>query len=209
MNVRNNAFQDGFVSEIGNQTGDDISDTLIGGMGNFAAHDQTFNGATVGRRWKLVRPFVQDNWRVSNDLTVNLGLASALVTPETEVENRQSNFDWVTKQFYVPKGSPAISGCTNCIPSDGRVGIQFDKTAFEPRIGLAWKPMGSQNTAIRLGYAIFHDSAWNQGGQGLWQNPPYYAESDNFPQVGTCAFGNLTCDNIAGGFPLFTAPPNP
>ncbi len=38
--------------------------------------------------------------------------------------------------------------------------------------------MGSDKTAVRLGYGIFHDSAWNQGGQGLWQNPPYYAEVD-------------------------------
>ena len=203
MNVRNNAFQDGFVTEIGNQTGDDISDTLIGGMGSFAAHDQTFLGATVGRRWKLVRPFVQDNWRVSNNLTVNIGLAWALVTPETEIANRQSNFDWVTKQFYVPKGSPGLSGCTNCIASDGRVGIQFDKTALEPRIGLAWKPMGSQSTAIRLGYAIFHDSAWNQGGQGLWQNPPYYAEVD--PNV---IFGFTSGVNLSGGFLLPAGTPS-
>ena len=178
MNVRNNAFQDGFVAEIGNQTGDDIADTLLGGMGSFAAHDQTFLGATVGRRWKLVRPFVQDDWRVSNNLTVNIGLAWALVTPETEIGNRQSNFDFESGKWYIPKGAPGVSGCTNCIASDGRVGIQFDKTALEPRIGLAWKPLGSQSTAIRAGYAIYHDSAWNQGGQGLWQNPPYYAEVD-------------------------------
>ncbi len=60
------------------------------------------------------------------------------------------------------------------------MGIEMDKTAFEPRIGIAWKPGGSQNTAVRAGYAIFHDSSWNQGAQGLWQNPPYLAESDNF-----------------------------
>ncbi len=197
MNVRNNAFQDGFVSQIGNQTGDDIADTLLGGMGSFAAHDQTFLGATVGRRWKLIRPFVQDDWRVNNDLTVNLGLAWALVTPETEIENRQSSFDWVTKEFYVPKNSPGLNGCTNCIPSDGRVGVQFDKTAFEPRIGVAWKPMGSLSTAVRLGYSIYHDSAWNQGGQGLWQNPPYYAEVD--PNV---IFGFTTGVNLSTGFLL-------
>jgi hypothetical protein len=201
MNVRNNAFQDGFVSEIGDLTNDDIADTLLGGMGNFAAHDQTFLGATVGRRWKLVRPFVQDNWRVTNNLTLNLGLAWALVTPETEIENRQSNFDFQTGEWYVPKGAPALSGCTTCIPSNGRVGVQFDKTAFEPRFGLAWKPMGSQTTAIRLGYGILHDSAWNQGGQGLWQNPPYYAEVD--PCTFCFGYGS-TVGSLSGGF-LFPA----
>jgi len=207
MNVRNNAFQDGFISEIGNQTGDDISDTLIGGMGNFAAHDQTFLGATVGRRWKMVRPFVQDNWRVSGDLTVNLGLAWAIVTPETEVENRQSNFDFQTGKWYVAKGAPALSGCTTCVSSDGRVGIQLDKTALEPRIGLAWKPMGSQSTAIRLGYAIFHDSAWNQGGQGLWQNPPYYAEVDPNVIFGF-AFG-VPANSLTDGFLFPSSSPQP
>ncbi len=143
-------------------------------MGVFAAHDQTFLGATVGRRWKLFRPFVQDNWRVTNNLTVNVGLAWAFVTPETEVENRQANFDSASLTWFVPSGSPG--GCSPtavgavlpfpCVATNGRVGIQFDKTALEPRIGLAWKPMGSLKTAIRAGYAIYHDSAWNQGGQG-------------------------------------------
>ena len=40
--------------------------------------------------------------------------------------------------------------------------------------------MGMQTTVVRGGYSIFHDSAWSQGAQGLWQNPPYYAEIDNF-----------------------------
>jgi Carboxypeptidase regulatory-like domain len=178
MNVRNNAFQDGFIVEDGTLTGDDVADLLLGGMGVFAGHDQTFLGATTGRRWKLFRPFVQDNWRVSSNLTLNLGFAWALATPETEEANRQANFDVQNLMWYVPAGSPGISGCTVCVPTNGRVGIQFDKTALEPRIGFAWKPMGSEKVAIRGGYGIVHDSAWNQGGQGLWQNPPYYAEVD-------------------------------
>jgi hypothetical protein len=201
MNVRNNAFQDGFVVDVGSATGDDMADLLLGSLGVFAAHDQTFLGATTGRRWKLFRPFVQDDWRVTNNLTLNLGFAWALATPETEVENRQANFDVVSLKWYVPKGSPGISGCTVCVPTDGRVGIQFDKTALEPRIGFAWKALGSDKTVVRGGYGIIHDSAWNQGGQGLWQNPPYYAEVDPFP-TGVCMpFGATGC-GLSNGFLL-------
>ncbi len=156
---------------------------LLGQFGG-AIHDQTFEGATTGRRWKMFRPYVQDDWRVTPNLTLNLGLAWALVTPITEAENRQANFN-----FNSGCGTPP--GCNYLIPgvnSNGRVGVQFDWTALEPRIGMAWRPGGSPNTAIRAGYAIFHDSAWNQGGQGLWENPPFFAETDNFPGA-ACPFG--------------------
>ena len=211
MNVRNNAFQDGYVVEAGLGTGDDIADLLMGSMGVFAAHDQTFLGGTTGRRWKLVRPFVNDTWRVTPNLTATLGFAWALATPETEVENRQANFDIATLKWYLPKGSPQLSNCTTCVASDGAVGIQFDKKALEPRIGLAWKPMGSDKMAVRAGYGIFHDSAWNQGGQGLWQNPPYYAEvdPDNYPNnlltpffssTGLCITPGASGCGLANGF---------
>jgi hypothetical protein len=196
MNVRNNAFQDGFVVENAGLTGDDAADLLLGGTGIFAAHDQTFLGGTVGRRWKLFRPFVQDDWRVTNSLTLNIGVAWALATPQTEVQNRQSDFDIQTLKWYVPKGSPTLESCNICIPTDGRAGIQFDKTAVEPRIGLSWRVMGSDKTVIRAGYGILHDSSWNQGGQGLWQNPPYYAEVDPCPSDFCFAFGST----LSGGF---------
>ena len=205
MNIRNNAFQDGFVVNVGSATGDNIADLLLGSMGVFAAHDQTFLGATTGRRWKLFRPFVQDNWRVTPNLTVNLGFAWALATPVTEEANRQANFDVASLKWFVPANSPGISGCTVCVPTNGRVGIQFDKTALEPRIGFAWKPMGSEKTAIRGGYGIVHDSAWNQGGQGLWQNPPYYAEVDT---GGLCATPTSTGCGLSNGFLVATGTPS-
>jgi hypothetical protein len=201
MNVRNNAFQDGYVVEEGFGTGDDIADLMLGSLGVFAAHDQTFLGGTTGRRWKLFRPFVQDDWRVTPNLTLNLGFAWSLVTPETEVENRQANFDVQSLKWYVPSGSPGLSGCTVCVATNGSVGIQFDKTALEPRFGFAYKPMGSDKSVVRGGYAIFHDTAWNQGGQGLWQNPPFYAEVDPFP-TGICTpFGTAGC-GLSNGFLL-------
>jgi len=205
MNVLTNSFQDGFLLMFGGYTGDASADLLLGQIGG-ALHDQTFQGATTGRRWKLFRPYVQDDWRVTSNLTLNLGLAYALVTPITEAENRQANFDFNSKC-----GSPP--GCNYLIPgvnSDSRVGIQMDKTALEPRIGFAWKPFGSQNTAVRGGYAIFHDSSWNQGGQGLWENPPFFAETANFP-LAPCAFGTVApgCGLSQAFTPILTAEPDP
>jgi Carboxypeptidase regulatory-like domain len=191
MNVETNAFQDGFFLFFGTWTGDPAADLLMGQPGG-AIHDQTFEGATTGRRWKLFRPFVQDDWRVTSNLTLNLGVAWAVVTPITEAHNRQANFDFATGKLLVAGPSSAIAGCTICTSTDGRVGVKLDMSAVEPRIGLSWKPFGRQNTAIRAGYAIFHDSSWNQGGQGLWENPPYLAESDSFPAFGApvCPYNN-------------------
>jgi len=207
MNVMTNAWQDGFFSVTG-QTGDAMAD-LVMGLYTFAAHDQTFKGATTGRRWKLFRPYVQDDWRITPNLTLNIGLAWALVTPITEAHNRQANFNF----FGTCSPSPDCRLLVPGVNSDERVGVQLDKTAFEPRIGLAWKVFGRQDTALRAGYAIFHDSSWNQGGQGLWENPPFFAESGQFPFDDFCghpafppAPTTTTCA-ISAGFPVFTTPP--
>ena len=226
MNVLTNAFQDGFwvftnawtnsVVGLGGNSfaavgpgGNNMADVLLG-LPDLALHDQTFKGATTGRRWKLFRPYIQDDWRATKDLTVNIGLAWALVTPITEAQNRQANFNFATGQYLIPGQG-----------SDGRVGITMDKTAFEPRIGLAWKVFGSQTTALRAGYAMFHDSSWNQGAQGLWENPPFFAESGFaafFPDL--CPSATSTCastpnttpvggKSLSDGFPIFTQPPDP
>jgi hypothetical protein len=215
LNVRSNAFQDGFFlmgdafTAVGNGTysGDPEADLILGQFGG-AIHDQTFQGATSGRRWKMYRPYVQDDWRVTPNLTLNLGLAWSLVTPVTEARDRQANFNFLTGKYLV--AGPAVAGCTTCVHTDGRAGVQFDKTALEPRIGLAWKVLGSQKTALRAGYAIFHDSSWSQGDQGLWLNPPYLAESDNFS--GLCLFQNLGtpgCGLSTAFLPTITPPLNP
>jgi hypothetical protein len=178
-------FPNGFWVVTGQFTGDASADLLTGWTA-VSLHDQEFGGSNTGRRWKLYRPFIQDDWRISKNLTLNLGLAWALMTPQTEVGNRMSNFDPATGKFVI-----AGQG------ADSRAGIQMDYTALEPRLGAAWKPFGRGNTVVRGGYAIYHDSSWNQGAQGLWQNPPYYAESF---AAGT---------NMSQGFVTFNAPPTP
>jgi hypothetical protein len=199
-------FPNGFWETTGGWTGNPEAD-LLTGLTSLAIHDQEFGGGNTGRRWKLYRPFIEDNWKVSKSLTVNLGLAWALMTPESEVGNRMADFNPANGQFL-------IAG-QNAGPS---AGIHMDLTALEPRLGAAWKPFGN-NTVFRGGYAIYHDSSWNMGAQGLWQNPPYYAESDAFSFFPTvCTFATAACAangltplgiSMSSGFPTFSAPPNP
>src|SRR5262249_6155296 len=136
--------------------------------------------------------------------------------PITEAHDRQANFDFTTGKFFVAGPTSATANCGICVHSDSNVGIKMDKRAVEPRIGLAWKPFGSNSTAIRAGFAIFHDSSWNQGAQGLWENPPYFAEVDNFGGFAApCPFGNAASPNpqncgIERAFlPAFVTSPDP
>ena len=199
MNVGTEAFQDGFwiIGNGGNFTGlssagiagNPQADYLLGITG-LAIHDQTFDGAVTGRRWKIYRPFVEDDWRATKSLTLNLGLAWDMTTTMKEADGRLSNYDPSTNQLLVANQNGVSSSA----------GVNMDWTALEPRVGAAWKVMGSDKTVLRAGFALYHDSAWSQGAQGLWQNPPFLGESDAFASAG-CAFATSYCATTLGGTP--------
>ncbi|HEY4008550.1 MAG TPA: carboxypeptidase-like regulatory domain-containing protein [Acidobacteriaceae bacterium] len=210
MNVGTNAFGSGFwlVGTFGNFSGspcpagspstcvaapgDPEADFLMGLTGG-AIHDQVYNGAVTGRRWKIWRPFVEDDWRILPSLTLNLGLAYNMTTPITEVANRMSDYIPETQQLLIA-GQNGVSRSA---------GINMFWGAYEPRIGLAWKVLGHDNTVLRAGFGIYHDSTWNQGAQGLWQNPPNLGESDQFPTTFSagCAFATSYCAATLGQTP--------
>src|SRR5260370_18084432 len=86
MNVKTEGFQDGFWTLSGAWTGDPEADFLLG-LTSLAIHDQTFKGPTTGRRWKIFRPFVQDDCRFTETVTPNLGLARTFCTPHSHTHN--------------------------------------------------------------------------------------------------------------------------
>jgi hypothetical protein len=214
MNVGTEAFQDGFwligsggyFTSYGSAPGNPEADLLLGITGG-AIHDQSYYGPVTGRRWKIVRPFVEDDWRVSPSLTLNLGLAWDMTTPETEVHNRMANYIPATGQLLIA-GKNGVSKSA---------GINMYWGAYEPRVGLTWKVRGSDKTVLRLGFGIYHDSAWSQGVQGLWQNPPNLGESDNFTGAG-CAYATSYCAvvlnqapsaiSLSSGFEALPTPQN-
>ena len=100
------------------------ADFLLGITG-LAIHDQTFDGPVTGRRWTIWRPFVEDNWRVTPSLTLNLGLAWDMTTPITEAHGRLAN--------YVPATGQLLIANQNGV--SGSAGVNMDWTALEPRIG--------------------------------------------------------------------------
>jgi Carboxypeptidase regulatory-like domain len=206
MNVRAVGFQDGFFYEGGYATGD-ASANILTGFADGATHDQNFDGDITGRRWKLFRPFVQDDWRFNKDLTLNLGLAWAMTTPISEAANRMADFIPTSSGYqWLIAGNGCTAAVEPCTKASASAGINMDWTALEPRIGAAWKVLGSDKTVLRGGYAIYHDSAWSMGAQGLWQNPPYAAEYDG----GTSTFAVTPFSSAyPAGFLPITPPATP
>ena len=197
MNVGTAAFGSGFwlVGTFGNFSGATVApgnpeaDLLMGITGG-AIHDQTYDGAVTGRRWKIYRPFIEDDWRILPSLTLNLGLAWDMTTPITEEHNRMSDYIPSTGQLLIA-GQGGVSRSA---------GIDMYWGGYEPRVGLTWKILGSDKTVARLGFGIYHDSSWNQGAQGLWQNPPNLGESDQFPATFSpgCAQAYSYCASLPG-----------
>jgi Carboxypeptidase regulatory-like domain/TonB dependent receptor len=105
--------------------------------------------------------FIQDNWRVRPNLTINLGLRYELFTPPTETEGRLTN-------FIVEPGTA----------SGGRVVttdklFDTDKNNFAPRFGFAYSP--SERLVLRGGFGISYNRIPNVMFTNTRGNPPYFA----------------------------------
>ncbi|MGB6687125.1 MAG: carboxypeptidase-like regulatory domain-containing protein [Terracidiphilus sp.] len=197
MNVGTEAFQDGFwlIGDGFTFSGNPEADLLLG-LTTGAIHDQTYDGFVTGRRWKIYRPFVEDDWRATSSLTLNLGLAWDMTTPTTEEDGRLAN--------YVPATGDLLIAGKNGVSNSA--GVNMDWTALEPRVGATWKMLGSEKTVLRAGFGLYHDSAWSQGAQGLWQNPPFLGESDAFNFFAACPSANSYCATKLGQTPTSTSP---
>ena len=122
-------------------------------------------GGTWGQRSSIFAAFVQDDWKVSSHLTVNLGLRWELHTPWNEVAGRQTNFQEFT-------GKVLLSGQTNLFNDNNALYNQYNGiTNFQPRLGIAWSP--SNNTVVRASYTLSNFLEGTGTNLRLTRNPPW------------------------------------
>ena len=166
---------DGAAGQIGfngQYTGNAEADFLLG-LPSYMGYGQGFSG-TVGQRNSAIGAYFQDDWRVTSNLTLNMGIRWELFTPIYEVDNRMTNFNEITGQIELA----GVDGNSRALYN------QYNGIAnFLPRVGAAWSPFG-KNTVIR---AAFSRSSFQEGTgeyNRLATNAPWNIDLVNQPIAG-------------------------
>jgi Carboxypeptidase regulatory-like domain/TonB dependent receptor-like, beta-barrel len=153
-----------------------------------------------GQRSNMYAAYIQDDWRITDNLTLNLGLRYENHTPWVEVDNRQANFGEITGTEYFA----GQSGCpySNCRAGYNSYNLGYD---FQPRFGFAYSPgMFNGKVVVRGSYT---DSSYLEGtgtNLRLTLNPPFATEHQtNYQGV------PLPGSNTEQGFSVLTTPSDP
>jgi hypothetical protein len=173
------------------------------------------SGNTLIQGWKNVAAqsfyyalYAQDDWRLTQKLTLNLGVRYDLDTPRTERYNRMNYFDLDAPSPLAQKVPqfPGLKGGVVFVGVDGNSRAQYDKDVnnLAPRIGLAYQI--TPKTVIRAGYAhIFGPS--NQAAQGTVGPFGFRIE---YPWQTTNDNGLTPFNLLRNPYPLgFREPPGP
>ena len=165
--------------------------------------------------------FVQDDWKLSPSLTVNLGLRYEIQTQPTDRFNRQSGFDPNLEKIvvagnrvltqYVPPPlltayAPFLIPATQTnLPS--RSLIFGDHNDFAPRVGFAWRPFKNNKTVVRGGYGVYYLLGdGNIDGQQAVSAIPY---GGSVSAVNTTPAPTFTMDAPLGAGVSTPPPPGP
>jgi hypothetical protein len=208
LNTETSSNARGSFIFTGINTGYDFADFLYDGQLNgqsaYGLPQQTSvqfgenNYHFHGNYWDL---YVQDEWKLRGNLTLNLGVRYEFVSPLTEEDNRIANLDLSPAVL-----NPALSTPNVAVVLPGQVGpysgslppslLRPDRNNFAPRVGIAWKPFSK--TIVRAGYGINYNTGAYQGiVQQLAFQPPFSTTATNIQS----AAGDLS---LATGFPTQT-----
>jgi hypothetical protein len=188
------ATPEGAFTFTGVHTGDPAADYLLGLN---ATYSQVNTQRRVNGHYRQGEAYVQDEWRVTRRLTLNLGLRWQYFSSDTASGDQVTGF---SPALYNPAQAPVVkvngslvvnsalvplnsgdqpANLLNGIIFAGQNGVPSGfyipkKTNFGPRLGFAYDLSGNGTTSIRGGYAIGHSrDALVQLNAAYGQNPPY------------------------------------
>jgi hypothetical protein len=162
--------------------------------------------------------FVQDDWKLSRRLTLNLGLRYDYLGNAYDKRNRIGNFDdsrldaqtlelggaGLLRGFILPEG--ADFGSIQGTPGVSRSTLtEGNRMNFSPRVGLAWDVSGDGRTAIRAGYGIYYVRTSNQTLLQTLGTAPFYQIARVAGTPLANPFPNLP---LPSEFPVYPAMPS-
>ncbi|MDQ3257343.1 MAG: hypothetical protein M3R15_26230, partial [Acidobacteriota bacterium] len=138
------------------QTGNGLASLLLGVVNNFNLRETE----VLDRSSHYLAGFVQDDWTVNANLTLNIGVRWETDTPIKDKNNRMNGFD--------PDAINPVSGTRGVVRFAGVDGYpdspyRTDWNNFGPRVGFAYKPFGSGRTVLRGGFGIFYAHPFDGG----------------------------------------------
>jgi len=138
-------------------SGDGLVDFLLGDLGTFTQA----NNEQENWRQNYFGLYLQDNYRVLHNLTVNAGVRWDPYLPAQDRYHRGAHFDptaftnGVTSSVF-PNAPPGLFFCGDSQTPCSYVNSRW--LNFSPRVGFNWDPRGKGRETIRAGYGLFYDN---------------------------------------------------
>jgi hypothetical protein len=148
------------------------------------------NGQTWQQSTNIFGAYVQDTWRVTERLTVNVGLRYEIHTPWVETNDHQANFDLKKQQIVYANQAGASRALYNGV---------YGGKAFQPRLGFAWTPeMLGGHTVLRGAFTVSDYLEGTGTNLRLPINPPFNPAELDVPYNGVPLPATTASDGIVG-----------
>ena len=173
-NMTSNCAGQGAGCTVNSATGFDVASFMLG-LANSKTRN-LFDAGTYTEKRPEIASYVQDDFRVSRKLTLNLGLRWDVYVPWVEIQDRQSNFDETTGKFVVASPDAVIAGV-----KVGRYLQTYSRRDLGPRFGFAYDLGGDGKTLVRGGLGIFWNYTPGGTSSSKAQNPPFLQSTSLTP----------------------------